>query len=51
MTGSENNEFVLKIRNMISKRLFITINRSLHAYIDDGTETGKRQILLQTTIR
>ena len=46
MTGSENNIFVFENpRHDFPKRIvykLITAD-SLHAYIDDGTETGKRQ--------
>lgn len=46
MTGSENNMFVFENpQHDFPKRIvykFITAD-SLHAYIDDGTETGKRQ--------
>jgi hypothetical protein len=46
MTGSENNEFVFENpQHDFPKRIvykLITAD-SLHAWIDDGTETGKRQ--------
>ncbi|MEO6253688.1 MAG: DUF6265 family protein [Ferruginibacter sp.] len=46
MTGSENNTFVFENpAHDFPKRIvykFITAD-SLHAFIDDGTETGKRQ--------
>ncbi len=46
MTGSENNEFIFENpQHDFPKRIvykLITAD-SLHAYIDDGTETGKRQ--------
>lgn len=46
MTGSENNTFVFENpQHDFPKRIvykLITAD-SLHAYIDDGTETGKRQ--------
>lgn len=46
MTGSENNEFVFENpKHDFPKRIVYKLISadSLHAYIDDGTETGKRQ--------
>ncbi len=46
MTSSENNMFVFEnAQHDFPKRIVYKLIRadSLHAYIDDGTETGKRQ--------
>jgi len=46
MTGSENNMFVFENpQHDFPKRIVykLVTADSLHAYIDDGTETGKRQ--------
>lgn len=46
MTSSENNEFVFENpQHDFPKRIVykLVTADSLHAYIDDGTETGKRQ--------